>query len=288
MLYLNSTKNIEIVCQTQVAIMKRLYILYYITLLIFIGFSGVVNAQIDTRSLISGEINVPIGDNSEGITIYNRTTNKGTITNENGEFQISAGINDRIDVIAMQYQKFTVIVDKGIVARKTLKIVLHEAVNQLDEVVVSPYDLAGNVDVDVKRIPVNEGNIAEVANETSGRINDSDYNFTPDQLTTPENDVMLQNRMKNGLNFVNLFKLVVGDQNEDEQKSTFATENRLRNLYNDEFFKQEFDLELNEINDFIAFAKENGLDDSYLKEGKELDLIEFLRTQRLQYNVQKQ
>ncbi|WP_148783540.1 carboxypeptidase-like regulatory domain-containing protein [Aquimarina intermedia] len=268
--------------------MKRLYILYYITLLIFIGFSGVVNAQIDTRSLISGEINVPIGDNSEGITIYNRTTNKGTITNENGEFQISAGINDRIDVIAMQYQKFTVIVDKGIVARKTLKIVLHEAVNQLDEVVVSPYDLAGNVDVDVKRIPVNEGNIAEVANETSGRINDSDYNFTPDQLTTPENDVMLQNRMKNGLNFVNLFKLVVGDQNEDEQKSTFATENRLRNLYNDEFFKQEFDLELNEINDFIAFAKENGLDDSYLKEGKELDLIEFLRTQRLQYNVQKQ
>lgn len=267
--------------------MKRLYMVYCIVLTVFIGYSNKMNAQINTRTLISGVINVPIGDNSEGITVYNRTTNKGTITNEKGEFKIEAGINDRIDVIAMQYQKFTVIIDKGTVARNQLKIVLHEAVNQLDEVIVSPYDLAGNVSVDVKRIPVNEGNIAKVANETSGRINDNKYNFTPDALTIPENKVMLDNRMKNGLNFVNLFKLVVGDQEGNKANKTFETEDRLRNLYDDQFFKQEFNLELNQINDFINFAKENGLDDSYFREGKELDLIEFLKTQRLQYKVQK-
>ncbi|WP_378185434.1 carboxypeptidase-like regulatory domain-containing protein [Aquimarina sp. W85] len=267
--------------------MKRLYVLYSIIVFTFLVNINKINAQIDVRTLVSGQISVPIGDNSEGITIYNRTTNKGTITNEKGEFTIRAGINDKIDVIAMQYQKFTVIIDKGTIARNQLKIVLHEAVNQLDEVIVSPYDLAGNVSVDVKRIPIEEGNVAKLAKETSGRINEYNYNFTPDQLTTPENKLVLDNRMKNGLNFVNLFKLVVKDQKIDKKNQTIETQDRLRNLYDDQFFKREFNLELEEISGFINFAEKHGLDNSYFVEGKELDLIAFLKEQRKQYTIQK-
>lgn len=37
-------------------------------------------AQITSRVMIHGKISAPIGDDVEGVVVYNRSTNKGTIT----------------------------------------------------------------------------------------------------------------------------------------------------------------------------------------------------------------
>jgi len=37
-------------------------------------------AQITSRVMIEGKISAPIGDDVEGVVIYNRSSNKGTIT----------------------------------------------------------------------------------------------------------------------------------------------------------------------------------------------------------------
>lgn len=242
-------------------------------------------SQITSRVIIEGKISAPIGDDVEGIVVYNRSTGKGTISNEKGEFKISAGISDRIDVTAMQYQKFTVIVDKGIVSSKRLNIFLSESVNLLDEVVVTPYDLLGNVAVDVKKISVSSGKISEVAELTAAPINDADYEWKPDQYSQVQSNIRMNNTMVNGLNFVNLFKLAFKKSHSKADKEDIDVS--IRNMYDDQFFKTNLALEIDEVNDFIYFAEANGLNESYLKKGKELDLIELLITQSELYKKQQ-
>lgn len=235
-------------------------------------------AQITTsRVMIEGKISVPIGDDVEGVVIYNRSSNKGTISAKNGGFKIKAGINDRIEVVAMQYQHFVILVDKGVVDNRKLNIFLNESVNQLEEVMVTPYDLLGNISVDIKKIGLTKSGIGQVAEETSSRINDIDYDFTQDQQSTLENKVFIEDGMINGLNFVNLFKLVYNNKEKSKKKKVRSDiDVKVREMYNNEFFQDFLALEMDQINDFIFFAEDNGLSNRYFESGKELDLLQFL------------
>jgi len=169
------------------------------------------------------------------------------------------------------------LIDKGVVDSKRLNVFLNESINQLEEVIVTPYDLLGNVSVDVKKIGFSESGIGEVSKETSTRINDTDYDFRPDEVSTLENKVFLEDRMINGLNFVNLFKLVYNNkENSKNKKKPKDIDVKMRDMYNDDFFRNFLALEMDQINDFIFFAEDNGLDNAYFEIGKELDLLQFL------------
>ncbi|WP_103071115.1 peptidase associated/transthyretin-like domain-containing protein [Aquimarina sediminis] len=245
------------------------------------------SAQITSRVIIHGKISVPLGDDVEGLVIYNRSTNKGTITNERGVFEISAGINDRIEVVAMQYQHFMILIDKGIVDNKRLNIFLNESVNQLEEVVVTPYDLLGNVSVDVKKIGVIESGLGKVVDETSSKINDADYSFTRDELSSVDSREFMEKGVIDGLNFVNLFKLVYNTKDRaKKEKRPVDIDVKVRNMYNDQFFKDYLALEMDQINDFLFFAEDNGLNAKYFESGKELDLLQFLAYQSKLYRKQ--
>jgi len=244
-------------------------------------------AQITSRVLIDGSVNAPIGDDVEGVVVYNLTTKKGTITDTKGSFRISAGINDKIEVIAMQYQKFVVLIDKGVVDTRRLNIFLNESVNLLEEVIVTPYDLLGNVSIDVKKIDITESGINQVTKLTSSRINDTDYDWTADELSELENKVFLEDRMINGINFVNLFKVVFQNKEKSKTKVPADIDVKVRKMYNDEFFKTNLAIDMDQISDFIFFAEDNGLDKSYLEEGNELNLIEFLVSQSKIYKDRK-
>lgn len=244
-------------------------------------------SQITPRVIIDGHISAPLGDDVEGIVVYNLTTKKGTITDKKGDFKISIRTNDKVEVMGMQYQKFVVLIDKGVVTNRKLNVFLNTSVNFLEEVVVTPYDLLGNVTVDVKKINISDSGIGEVAQLTSTRINDVDYDWTPDELTELENKVFLEDRMIYGLNFVNLFKVAFQDNDKNANKAIADIDQKVRKIYKDEFFKTNLALEMDQINDFIFFAEENGLDKTYLEEGNELNLIEFLVSQSKVYKDRK-
>ncbi|GAA0731632.1 hypothetical protein GCM10009430_44020 [Aquimarina litoralis] len=233
--------------------------------------------------MIDGRISAPIGDDVEGVVVYNLTSKKGTITDKDGNFKISAGINDKLEVIAMQYQKFVVWINKGVLDNRRLNIFLNESVNLLEEVIVKPYDLLGNVSLDLKKIDVTESGVDEVAQLTSSRINDTDFDWTPDELSELDNKVFLEDRMIYGLNFVNLFKEVFQNKVKKDSKVADDIDVQVRKIYDNEFFKTNLALEMDQINDFIFFAEENGLNTNYLEEGNELNLIEFLVSQSKMY-----
>ena len=143
--------------------------------------SGLGISQEITRFEISGKITASKGEDVEGINIYNKSSQKGTITSETGEFQIKVAENDRVFISAMQFQNFTVIIDEGIIETKTMHIALNPVINQLDEVLIRPYDLSGNIVADVKRI-----NVSSISNkyDTSYETVEFGYEFSADAQTS--------------------------------------------------------------------------------------------------------
>ncbi len=236
-------------------------------------------AQTDQRVKIKGTVIVPNGDDQEGITVYNTTSNLGTITDASGTFTLAVKADDRVVFSAIQYNNVIVIIDQGIVDNLRLRLELTEDIQQLNDVVVRPYDLSGNIRVDANSVETYSGvtfteqTIAELERENE---------IKPDELT-PANNVALRGfNYQNGINFVNIFKLAFQKRDRykvDKKAIQPNVDSEIRTMYNDAFFKKNLDISMDKISAFIFYAEQNGLDAQLLKKGNELDLIEFLLVQ---------
>ncbi len=255
--------------------------LRFISLLFIICFSLTAFAQ--DRTLVSGKIIVPENDDPEGMTVYNKTSRTGTITNTEGEFKIRVAVNDSVSFSALQFQRFTVVVDQGVVESGELNVFIRESVEELPEVVLSPHDLSGNVNADVARIRISE---VDLPNYSAAELEAMGVRVEPDSLTGPRrNEAMLssQTYLVNGLNFVNIFKAIVGDNTKRKEIPKREMDDYMRQIYNSEFFRENLNIEEDNINDFIFYASDNGLDAEMMENGNELDLIEFLIAQSRDY-----
>ncbi len=110
-----------------------------------------VMAQNSDRIEVSGKIVVD-SDDLEGITVFNTSAKKGVITDENGLFKLDVALNDIIEFRALQFQNFTVTIDENIIKSKKMTVFLVEKINKLDEILILPYDLTGNLLVDIESV----------------------------------------------------------------------------------------------------------------------------------------
>ncbi|HSI70371.1 MAG TPA: hypothetical protein VK941_09080 [Gillisia sp.] len=263
--------------------MKRALLIVFLLIV-----SNSMSGQEKERVRVQGTLQMPEDEEVQGVSIFNLNTNTGTVSNDNGQFRLEVGLNDSIQVSAIQFQEFTVIINEGVMESRILNINITEVVNQLPEVIVSPYDLTGNVNVDVTRIRVVQTPDTLTSREARYMYFEED---TGPQFTSPRRNEameMSRTRMINGLNFVNLFKeLLILSKRDHIQNPEERHAWDVRELYSDEFFRQNLDIEQEFIPDFIYYADANGLDEKMLQEGNELDLIEFLIEQSKKYKKQR-
>lgn len=257
-------------------------------LLIFLFSSLVSFAQTGQRIPVSGNIQVPPGEEVRGITISNLVSNRGTVVDINGQFSIPVAAGDSLSISSIQFQEFIIVVDKGVVESGNLNITVNEVGNRLPQVVVSPYDLTGNVTVDVARLEVVEVPDTLTSVEVQSMYFEEDA--APDFRDRPRFDALDPNhsRMEDSRRFARLFsELVTTTQMKQEERRDADVDMKLRQVYDDEFFRKNLDIPLENINDFIFFADDNGLSEEMLKAGNELDLIQFLVEQSKKYKNQR-
>ena len=106
---------------------------YYILFTIFI-IGSLAFSQDTKRIEVFGKIIVDSVD-VEGVTIYNTSSNKGTITDIEGQFSIEVTLNDRVEVSALQFEKFVIVINEAIMSSKIMTVFLVERINKLDEVI---------------------------------------------------------------------------------------------------------------------------------------------------------
>jgi len=95
--------------------------------------------------------------NSEGIPdvhVMNTTAGKATISDEEGRFEIDVTVGDTLLFSAVQYKRKSLVISVSILESKIVYITLEEFVNELDEVVVKPYNLSGDLMRDMQQMKI--------------------------------------------------------------------------------------------------------------------------------------
>lgn len=131
----------------------------YFTVFLFIFLTSFTFGQNDSLvSIIEGTVihnqtRLPMNN----VHVINTTKVKGTITDGNGFFQLTAKANDTLLFSYLGFETIKVKVTNDWIKNKTSKITLTEKAYALEEVVISKYNLTGYIEVDTKLIPINEG-----------------------------------------------------------------------------------------------------------------------------------
>ena len=261
-------------------------------LILALLFCFTVSAQTMDRVKVNGKVTAPIGEDVEGISLYNVSAQDGVITKVDGSFTLEVGVNDRVLVTALQFQKFTVIIDQGIVDSKNLSIYLNPSVTQLDEVIVRPYDLTGNVKADINRVNVLDADLS--LNLEYGTM-EFDYDFRDDEQSSARGNAAAAalaggEGMQYGFNPLGFLGLLFNKDKSkgvrDERTNIEKSESiavALRQRYNVYFFEEAFSIPQQKVDDFIYFVQDSGINPSLLKAENELELLALLKEQSKVY-----
>jgi len=249
------------------------------------------------RVEINGKIVVEAND-IEGVTVYNITSDRGTISDFDGNFTIDAKVNDRIEISALQFKKFVVIVDEGIIQQRKMTIFMVEQVNKLPEIVITPYDLSGNMIVDINR--VRTANLPFKKDEFDTEL--APIELTPDNKTKAINpfvrgsggkadqlggDIigivgyllkpLFQKKKKNQETEIAAYNTRVGTTTQNNEVLD------LRLMYSNSYVSRTFGIPEDKVNEFIVFVEDSGLNYDLLKDGREMEFVDFLVHQSQSY-----
>ncbi|MDZ4149131.1 MAG: carboxypeptidase-like regulatory domain-containing protein [Flavobacteriaceae bacterium] len=253
-----------------------------LTLLFALFFSLSMLGQKSNRVLISGSVENKENE-VEGISIFNESSSLGTITNEEGKFTIDVQEDDVLLFSAIQFQKFKVVIDKGVIKEKKLRVFMNEIVTVLEEVIVRPYDLTGNVRVDVARIKVQ---LPEMDSKILSEKTYESFDFKPDFLSPVVNIAADVPNYSNGIDMANIFRTVFLKRKEDKRNQPKTLDTEIRKIYSNEFFQQNLDIPEEEITPFISYCENQGLTYDLIEDKNQLKLIDFLLVKCANYKVE--
>ena len=96
------------------------------------------------------------------VHVMNTSANRATISNESGNFAIQVSLGDTLIFSAVQFKRKSLVINAAILESKVVFVPLEEFVNELDEVIVRPYDLSGDLNKDMQNM-----NTGQVVSATS-------------------------------------------------------------------------------------------------------------------------
>ncbi|GAA4114489.1 hypothetical protein GCM10022393_13970 [Aquimarina addita] len=117
-----------------------------------IFFQFMWSQDLNKSKKIIGEI-VHENLNLEGIHIINKSDSTFTITDARGRFSILIKKEDTLSLSGISFKTKDIVVNKEEYKRGYLKINLEETINELDEVLIKPYALNGNLLKDLNKVP---------------------------------------------------------------------------------------------------------------------------------------
>ncbi|MGB0787936.1 MAG: hypothetical protein ACPG7E_05245 [Marinirhabdus sp.] len=249
-------------------------------------------AQTVQRIAVSGLVQASAGEDVDGVSVYNISTGKGTVTDSLGRFTVQVAANDRLHISAIHFKPFVAVVGESVIGDKQVTVFLSPYVNYLEEVILKSHDLTGNLAKDAKTI---DANVLVPNWDLSYAALEFKNNFKKDALSTIEGNAAEEalgyRQVKNGANIVGVVALLVnavlpqGAKKESGPgRSSFTAKVQLlKNRFSPQYLNSVFGVPDNLATDFLFYAVENGFTESMLKGANGLQLTNFMFAQSQGY-----
>ena len=242
-----------------------------------------VHAQDFKRLVVDGKIIVESNDVS-GITVFNTSSNKGAVSDDNGEFKLAVRLNDIITVSALQFQNIEFKVNQSIMTSLKMKIFLIEEINRLPEIVLLPNRLTGKLVADMDKTK----RFTPKLDAFYYGIKKPDVvRFGADNKTQVQNTAIATQHitMVNGLNIKNVVDqllLPLFRSKADGKKEKGIPEvpvDAIKYYFGSEFLKHNFNIPEHRVEEFIRYVEKDGFDYTLLNYGNEMQFLELLHSE---------
>ena len=197
--------------------------------------------------------------------VVNINAQINTITDGEGEFEIPVIVGDEIIFCSVHYMIRTVKIKPVIIKKNILIITVNEKINALEEVIITPDDTEKFLDLKEE--------------EFKG------YDYLRDKSTRLENTIVRQGQLNNGINVINILKLItkiINSKTEEEKKNLKPSE-VLKYVFEIDFFKRDLELTDDQIIGFLEYIDDNLPSQKLLSQSKQFQLIDYLILESKKY-----
>lgn len=262
-------------------------------------FANFLFAQGIERKVLRGIVVVDSFD-VEAVTVRNISSNLNAKTDIDGKFSIRARATDTLFFESQSFISQRYILSQKDFWKEELEIRLHVKITELDELIITPYTLSGNLTEDTKRIQVYGDGFALIDAKKIMHYEDDV------RMGAPINTAMPNVFAPTGVNLlgivvVGLVNLVGVKTNPKKNSECVFEERRIKNLqsksYSDHlferfshsFFVETLKIKNEDIPLFMGFSELNVYDLSpLLKPENELKLIDYLIQKAAEFKKQNQ
>lgn len=243
---------------------------------------GQSTKQVEVEGIIMSKNN-----DVEGVTIFNKSSNNGTITNEKGAFSIKVALNDVLEIAALQFQLVSVTIDETVLKSKQLKIQLIEQVNKLNTVTISS-GLTGNFVTDIDNVKIVKLRPLDLGNINAFDMSEDkifDKRVVQDHLQS----IINPNARKYLPDIIKIFNLLTKSKVDLSLKKNLFVEHvyekpkTILDVYTYEKIGTILNIAPEDVKPFIAFIENQEINEALLKPENELQLVDFLLKQTNQF-----
>tara|TARA_R110002051_G_scaffold116220_2_gene189472 strand:- start:96 stop:869 length:774 start_codon:yes stop_codon:yes gene_type:complete len=217
-------------------------------LILLLLCSVTVVAQIGEPKNLEGRVYSADGDVA-ATHVLNLTTKRATITDVNGFFTISVHVLDTLEFSAIQYKKKMVIVSTSILESKLVSIGLEEALTELDEVTVTPYNLSGDLIKDLATLALDPIVTASTLGLPNAYV----------KIPTKAERELTAATANPVMSFDPLINAITGRtkmlKQRVERNKLYDRTKRVRDFYDDSVYQKDLGIPLNKIDDFLYFCE---------------------------------
>lgn len=246
-------------------------------LLLFLFFFSVFSwAQTGEYTKLEGRVYSDDGDVA-ATHVLNLTSNRASITDENGYFSIPVRLLDTLEFSAIQYKKKIIAVTMAIYESKLISVGLEEALTELDEVTVTPYNLSGNLLRDLPTLDLDPVVTASTLGLPNAYVKIPTKAERELQAATA-NPIMSMDALLNGIS--GRTKML---KNRVERNNLYSRTERVRDFYADSVYVKQLLIPLDKIDDFLYYCEVDPRFQEVVDTHSELDIWEYLRKKSLLY-----
>lgn len=223
--------------------MKKLLILFN---LFFVFIT--INAQ-EKRTILKGKVIIDSLFVSD-IHVLNVSTNIGTITNDNGLFEIPVKTGDTLLLSHINLQEKSIVITDAVLTKKSFTISLDEKTYTLNEIV---YEKPRSIFYQDKEITTYKGPV----------VNAETLNL-PFANSKPKKDASIFKFQSGGVvSLDNLFNSLNGNKRREKLLEKMVTEDddlsKIRKKYTDDFFITDLKIKKEYINRFLNFCVDKNI-----------------------------
>ena len=219
--------------------------------------------------------------------IINLKTNKGTFSNDFGDYKIVVSVGDTLQFSSVQHKTIYRIVNDFIYRSEVLDVFMISSRYELDEVVLKRNDLDGFLSLDLKKTP--EDRRAEALKKT--------MNFSNVNMKVIYNGDYIDQRVRPPMNNVDPIAMFAGAgggvvipfkyserlwalRRDVEFRNNFP--NMLLSEFGETFFKNDLKIPMKKLYNFLEYCNPLGIEDLY-KQNRKIELINVLKNESSTY-----